>query len=355
MAKKLLDQARDILRAKHYSYRTEQSYLDWMRRFILFHDKRHPLEMGAPEIQAFLVHLANDRKVSASTQNQALSAILFLYREVLQKELDPLILPSTAKRPERLPTVLTRGEALAVINQMTGPYKLMTQLLYGSGLRLMECLRLRLKDLDFDYRTITVRDGKGEKDRIVPLPETVIPDLRRQIERVRLLHEEDLAAGCGEVYLPYALATKYPNAARELAWQYLFPAASLSRDPRPPSTGGRSLPETGPQPSAQNDLRSSPPASSALRRHHLDPSALQRAIKQAVQKSGIHKRVTAHTFRHSFATHLLQAGYDIRTVQELLGHKDVRTTMIYTHVLQRGGLAVRSPLDEDGRDSHKDD
>jgi len=317
MAKKLLDQARDILRAKHYSYRTEQSYLDWMRRFILFHDKRHPLEMGAPEIQAFLTHLAVEKNVSASTQNQALSAILFLYREVLQKELDPILLPSTAKRPERLPTVLTRGEVLAIINQMTGVYKLMAQLLYGSGLRLMECLRLRIKDIDFDYRTITVRDGKGEKDRIVPLPETVIPDLRRQIERVRLLHEEDLAAGYGEVYLPNALAVKFPNASRELGWQYLFPASRLAIDPR----SGRKL------------------------RHHIDPSALQRAVRQAAQKAGLQKRVTCHTLRHSFATHLLQAGYDIRTVQELLGHKDVRTTMIYTHVLERGGLAVRSPLD----------
>ncbi len=370
MAKKLLEQARDALRLKHYSYRTEQSYIDWMRRFILFHNKRHPIEMGAPEIRAFLVHLANDRSLSASTQNQALSAILFLYREVLHKEIEPILL-STAKRPERLPTVLSRQEALAIINRMTGVYKLMTQLLYGSGLRLMECLRLRVKDLDFEYRTITVRDGKGEKDRVVPLPETVIPDLRRQIERVRILHEEDLAAGSGEVYLPYALAQKYPGAARELAWQYLFPASHLSRDPRPPSAGGRlpvPPPETQPlapapltlqlanvqtpqpanvqTPQPANVQTPQPANVHPLRRHHLDPSALQRAIKTAVRQSGIPKRVTAHTFRHSFATHLLQAGYDIRTVQELLGHKDVRTTMIYTHVLQRGGLAVRSPLDE---------
>lgn len=316
MARKLLDQARDILRAKHYSYRTEQAYIDWMRRFILFHGKRHPKDMGAAEIQVFLLHLANDRNISASTQNQALSALLFLYREVLQKDIEPILL-STAKRPQRLPTVLTRQEALQILGHMTGIYKLMAQLLYGSGLRLMECLRLRIKDIDFTYRTITVRDGKGEKDRIVPLPEAVIPDLRRQIERVRLLHEEDLAAGYGEVYLPYALAQKYPNAARELGWQYLFPAPKRSTDPR----------------------------SSRERRHHIGPSSLQKAIKTAVRQSGIAKPVTAHTFRHSFATHLLQAGYDIRTVQEILGHKDVRTTMIYTHVLQRGGLAVRSPLD----------
>jgi integron integrase len=345
MAKKLLDQAREILRLKHYSYRTEQAYIDWMRRYIFFHNpglsrgevNRHPIEMGAPEIQAFILHLANDRSVSASTQNQALSAILFLYREVLHKDIEPILL-STAKRPERLPTVLSRQEALQIINHMSGVYKLMAQLLYGSGLRLMECLRLRVKDIDFDYRTITVRDGKGEKDRIVPLPETVIPDLRRQIERVRLLHEEDLAAGYGDVYLPYALAEKYPHAARELGWQYLFPASQRSRDPRPPSAGGRLPDEKLSSPSAQG-------VGSEIRRHHLDPSTLQRAIKQAVMRARISKRVTAHTFRHSFATHLLQAGYDIRTVQELLGHKDVRTTMIYTHVLQRGGLAVRSPLD----------
>ncbi len=318
MAKKILDQLREMLRLKHYSYRTEEAYVDWVRRFILFHNKRHPAEMGAPEIRAFLAHLAQERHVSASTQNQALSAILFLYREVLQKEIEPILL-SGAKRPERLPTVLTRAEVLHLIHHLSGIHKLMAQLLYGSGLRLMECVRLRVKDIDFEYRSITVRDGKGEKDRIVPLPEAVIPDLRRQIERVRLLHEEDLAAGHGEVYLPNALAEKYPNAARELIWQYLFPASKRSLDPR----------------------------SGKERRHHLDPSALQRAVRQAAQKAGLQKRVTCHTLRHSFATHLLQAGYDIRTVQELLGHKDVRTTMIYTHVLQRGGMAVRSPLDMD--------
>jgi integron integrase len=315
--KKLLDQMRDVIRAKHYSYRTEATYLDWVRRFILFHQKRHPDQMGAPEIQAFLTHLAAQRKVAASTQNQALSAILFLYREVLHKEIEPVLL-STAKRPERLPTVLTRAETLQVIGQLNGLHKLMAQILYGSGLRLMECIRLRIKDIDFDYKTITVRDGKGEKDRVTPLPESVVPDLKRQIERARLLHEEDLAAGCGEVYLPNALSLKYPNAARELNWQYIFPAPKRSLDPR----------------------------GEVERRHHLDSSGLQRAVKRAAQNAGIRKRVSCHTLRHSFATHLLQNGYDIRTVQELLGHKDVRTTMIYTHVLQRGGLAVRSPLDE---------
>ena len=319
--KKLLDQLRDVLRLKHYSYRTEEAYVDWARRFILFHNKRHPAEMGAPEIRAFLLHLVNERHVAASTQNQALSAILFLYREVLKKEVEP-ILPSRAKRPERLPTVLSRDEVRRLLEQLTGTRKLMAQLLYGSGLRLMECVRLRIKDLDFEYRTITVRDGKGAKDRVVPLPDTVIPALHRQVERVRLLHEEDLAEGAGEVHLPYALAEKYPGASRELAWQYLFPASRRSYDPRKP-------------------VREGPPTY----RHHIDPSGLQRAIRRAAPKAGIEKRVTAHTLRHSFATHLLEAGYDIRTVQELLGHKDVRTTMIYTHVLQRGGLAVKSPLD----------
>ena len=320
MPKKLLDQLREVLRLKHYSYRTEQAYVDWVRRFILFHNKRHPAEMGAPEIQAFLAYLAQGKNVAASTQNQALSAILFFYREVLHQEIDPVLLPS-AKRPQRLPTVLTRDEALRLLNHLQGIHKLMAQLLYGSGLRLMECVRLRIQDIDFEYRTITVRDGKGEKDRIVPLPETVIPELRRQIERVRLLHEEDLAAGLGEVYLPDALERKYPNAAREFIWQYLFPAPRRSLDPR----------------------------SGEERRHHLDPSGLQRAVRQAAQKAGLQKRAAPHTLRHSFATHLLQAGYDIRTVQELLGHQDVRTTMLYTHVLQRGGLAVRSPLDVESR------
>ena len=316
MAKKLLDQARDRLRAMHYSYRTEETYIDWMRRYILFHKKRHPAEMGVPEIQEFLTHLAAERSVAASTQNQALSAVLFLYREVLHKEIEPILL-SSAKRPERLPAVLSREETLSIIANLHGIHKLMVQLLYGSGLRLMECVRLRVKDIDFEYKTVTVRDGKGEKDRITPLPDSLIPGLQRQIERVRLLHEEDLAAGFGEVYLPHALDVKYPNAAREPAWQYLFPATKRAPDPR----------------------------SGKERRHHIDSSGLQRAVKEAARGASLRKRVTCHTFRHSFATHLLQNGYDIRTVQELLGHKDVRTTMIYTHVLQRGGLAVKSPLD----------
>ena len=317
MAKKLLDQLSDTLRTRHYSYRTEQAYLDWVRRFILFHQKRHPAAIGEVEIRAFLTHLATDRNVAASTQNQALSAILFLYREVLHKELEPIFMTG-AKRPERLPTVLTHAEVLRVLVQLLGTHKLMAQLLYGSGLRLMECVRLRVKDLDFDYKTITVRDGKGEKDRITPMPDSLITYLQRQVERVRLFHDEDLAAGFGRVYLPNALEKKYPNAAAELGWQYLFPAPKCSLDPRSPGV---------------------------MRRHHIEASGLQRSVKEAAHKAGIQKRVTCHTFRHSFATHLLQNGYDIRTVQELLGHKDVRTTMIYTHVLQRGGLAVKSPLD----------
>ena len=326
MAKKLLEQLSDTLRTKHYSYRTEETYIDWVRRFILFHKKQHPETMGAAEIRAFLAHLATERNVAASTQNQALSAILFLYREVLHKEIEPILL-SDAKRPERLPTVLNREEVVRVLGQLSGTHKMMAQLLYGSGLRLMECVRLRVKDLDFEYKTITVRDGKGEKDRITPMPDSLIQPLQRQLERVRLLHEEDLAAGFGSVYLPNALDRKYPNAATELAWQYVFPAPKCSMDPRSPGV---------------------------MRRHHLEPSALQRSVKDVARKASVQKHVTCHTFRHSFATHLLQNGYDtqhlrswagVRTVQELLGHKDVRTTMIYTHVLQRGGLAVKSPLD----------
>ena len=278
-AKKLLDQLREELRLKHYSYRTEQAYVDWVRRFILFLNKRHPAEMGATEIRAFLTYLTQDRNVSASTQNRALSAILFLYRHVLHKEIEPVLL-STVKRPERFPIVLTRQEVLTLLEHLSGTFKLIAQLLYGSGLRLMECVRLRVKDVDFEYKAITVRDGKGEKDRIVPIPETIIPALRLQIERVRLIHAEDLAAGCGEVNLPNALAVKFPNASRELGWQYLLPASRLAIDPR----SGRKL------------------------RHHIDPSALQRAVRQAAQKAGFQKRVSCHTLRHSFAIYLLQFG-----------------------------------------------
>ena len=320
--KKLLNRVREAIRRKHYSIRTEEAYVSWIKRYILFHNKRHPLEMGRAEIEAFLTHLAVEKRVSASTQNQALCAILFLYREVLGKKLDFPIEAVRAKRPRRLPTILTKEEALRVIGYMSGTSKLMAQLLYGAGLRLMECIRLRVKDLDFTQHLIVVRDGKGHKDRVTMLPDTVIVPLQQHLRRVKRIHEEDLAKGYGSVYLPYALERKYPNANREWIWQYVFPSKRLSKDPR-----------TG-----------------IIRRHHINPSTLQKAVKEAARLARINKPVTCHTFRHSFATHLLENGYDIRTVQELLGHKDVKTTMIYTHVLNRGGLAVRSPLD--AGDSH---
>jgi integron integrase len=318
-SKKLLDQVRDILRLKHYSIRTEEAYVNWIRRFILFHDKRHPKEMGASEIEAFLTHLAVDQKVAASTQNQALSALLFLYRDVLEQDLSGDAIDAVrARQPKRMPTVLTREEALSVIAALSGTNRLIARLLYGSGLRLLECLRLRVKDLDFAYHQITVRDGKGEKDRVTVLPESLFEPLQEHLRRVRMIHDRDLDDGYGAVYLPYALERKYPNTNKEWCWQYVFPAAALSKDPR----------------------------SGALRRHHLGESGPQRAVREAAKLAGVAKPVSCHTFRHSFATHLLEAGYDIRTVQELLGHKDVKTTMIYTHVLNRGGLAVRSPLDD---------
>ncbi|MGQ9585800.1 MAG: integron integrase [Anaerolineae bacterium] len=314
--KKLLDQVRDALRLKHYAYRTEQAYVAWIKRYILFYDKRHPAEMGTAEVEAFLTHLAVKEHVAASTQNQALSALLFLYREVLHQELGPVD-ALRAKRPKRLPTVLTKDETLRLIGCLSGTHQLMAKLIYGSGIRLMECLRLRVKDLEFEQRALIVRNGKGAQDRVTVLPDSLISLLQEHLQRVKALHEQDLAQGYGAVYLPDALARKYPNADKEWGWQYVFPASSLSQDPR----------------------------SGVTRRHHLHESSLQKAIKEAARLAGIVKPVGPHTLCHSFATHLLEAGYDIRTVQELLGHKDVRTTMIYTHVLQRGGLAVRSPLD----------
>jgi len=315
--RKLLDQVSDAIRTKHYSLRTEKTYIEWIRRYILFHKKRHPKDMGAEEVQAFITHLATQRAVSASTQNQALSALMFLYRHVLQKE---ITWPSDVIRAEKsktLPTVLTHQEAMAVIDKMTGTSQLMAKILYGSGLRLMECLRLRVKDIDFGNHQILVRDGKGEDDRFTILPDSLIPHLQTHLKTVQAIHQKDLNDGFGEVYLPYAIAKKYPNAPREWIWQYLFPASARSIDP----------------------------VSKKTMRHHTDPTFLQKAIRQAANRANIDKPVSPHTFRHSFATHLLQSGYDIRTVQELLGHKDVKTTMIYTHVLQRGGLAVKSPLD----------
>lgn len=315
--KKLLDQLHDAIRCMHYSVRTEETYVSWVTQFILFHNKRHPSEMGMLEVNAFLTHLAVERKVAASTQNQALSALLFLYRNVLNLELTGNLDAVRAKRPQRIPVVLTKDETMQVINLMSGLHHLMACLLYGAGLRLMECVRLRVKDVDFEYHQIIVRNGKGEKDRITLLPGSVIEPLQRHLRHVKLTHEDDLAAGLGAVYLPYALARKYPNAAKDWLWQYVFPASERSVDPR----------------------------EGVERRHHADESGLQKAVTAAAKRSGIPKRITCHTFRHCFATHLLEAGYDIRTVQELLGHQDVSTTMIYTHVLKQGGLAVHSPLD----------
>ncbi len=315
--KKLLEQVSDAIRAKHYSYRTEKTYLDWIRRFIIFHNKRHPREMGVPEVQEFIIHLATKGNVSASTQNQALSAVTFLYRHVLQQELQ---FPTDTIRPGRskpLPVVLTAQEARAVINNMNGAPKLMAKILYGSGLRLMECLRLRVKDIDFGNHQIVIREGKGEKDRFSILPDSIMDELQAHLIVVKAIHEKDLKEGFGETSLPYALAQKYKSASKEWIWQYIFPASARSIDP----------------------------ISKKVKRHHLDPGVLQKAIRKAAQLAKIQKPVSPHVFRHSFATHLLQSGYDIRTVQELLGHKDVKTTMIYTHVLQRGGLAVKSPLD----------
>ncbi len=314
---RLSDQVRDALRRKHYSYRTEQAYLYWIRHFILFHDKRHPREMAEREVAAFLTHLAVDRRVSASTQNQALNAILFLYKQVLGRNIGLIHGVVRAKRPERLPVVMTPQETQLVIARLSGREWLMACLMYGAGLRMMECLRLRVKDVDFGLNQIVVRDGKGGKDRTTTLPAAVIPALKQRIEEVNRVREGDIADGYGEVSLPYALDRKYPNAARELAWWYVFPASVRSRDPY----------------------------SGKTKRHHIDESVIQRGVKQAVRAAGITKPVSCHTFRHSFATHLLASGHDIRTIQELLGHQDVRTTMVYTHVLGKGARGVSSPLD----------
>jgi len=317
---RLLEQVRRRLRAKHYSLRTEQAYVYWIRRFIIANGKRHPRLMGAPEVEAFLSYLANDGKVSASTQNQALSAVLFLYREVLGIELPWMGNVTRAKRPRRLPAVLSVAEVQEVLARMEGRPWLIASLLYGTGLRLMECLRLRVQDVDFRRNEILVRAGKGGKDRRTMLPRSLVEPLQREIERARMLHQSDLAAGCGLAALPHALARKYPSAPREFGWQYVFPSVQRSIDPR----------------------------DGVERRHHFDDGVLSRALKGACRKAAIEKPVSAHTLRHSFATHLLEAGYDIRTIQELLGHKDVATTQIYTHVLNRGGPGVLSPLDRSG-------
>jgi len=316
--RKLLDQVRDVMRLKHYAYRTEVTYSGWIKRFILFHGKRHPKEMGELEVEAFLTWLAVDQKVSKSTQNQAFNALIFLYREVLKSPLEGRINAVRSRQKQRLPVVMSKEETQRVLTAMSGTTQLMAKLLYGSGLRLMECIRLRAKDIDFEINEIRVRSGKGDKDRLAPLPESIKPAMNAHLERVQLIHEKDLADGCGEVYLPHGLKRKYPNAAKEWIWQYVFPSTRLSRDPR-----------TG-----------------VTRRHHMDPSSLDRAIKRAVKLVGITKRISSHTFRHSFATHLLQTGTDIRTIQSLLGHSDVSTTMIYTHVLRQGAQGVKSPLDQ---------
>jgi integron integrase len=317
MAPKLMDEVGRAIRLHHYSYETEKVYRQWIRRFILFNGKQHPRNLAAPEIEKYLSYLATDRRVSASTQNQALSAILFLYQKVLDMDLPWLSDVVRAKRPVRVPTVLSRGEVTQVLDSLRGPGWLAASLLYGSGLRLIECLRLRVQDIDTEYLQLTVRDGKGRKDRRTILPEKLVPHVNRQLDHVKTLFERDRTAGRPGVSIPYALDRKYVKAPTQWNWYYLFPASSL----------------------AYIQFHGE------LRRHHLHPSAVQRSVKAALRNTGIKKRATCHTFRHSFATHLLEAGYDIRTVQELLGHSNVKTTMVYTHVLKRGGKAVRSPFD----------
>jgi integron integrase len=313
----LLDRVRRAIQLRHYSVRTEHAYVHWVRRFVLFHGKRHPAGMGAPEVSAFLSHLATHGRVAASTQNQARNALLFLYREVLLQPLPELEEVVRAKPPHRLPVVLTPGEVAALLAALSGPPRLVAALLYGSGLRLLEGLHLRVKDLEFERGEILVRDGKGRRDRVTMLPRRLTGALRQQLEIARALHRADLGEGFGAVFLPDALARKYPSADREWGWQYVFPAAQRSVDPR----------------------------SGEERRHHLSESSVQRAVRAGVRRAGLVKAASCHTLRHSFATHLLERGQDIRTVQELLGHRSVATTMIYTHVLNRGARGVTSPLD----------
>jgi len=314
----LIDRLVTVVRQRNYSIRTEQAYRSWAERFLAFINHRDPRTAGPPEVISFLETLAVRGNVAASTQNQALNALAFFYGQALEQPLGDLGAFIRAKRPQRLPVVLTRGEVLKLLDGLEGTYRLMASLLYGTGMRLMECLRLRVKDVDFAYRQIVVRDGKGQKDRVTPLPERLIEPLRAHLERAKALHEADLQQGNGEVFLPFALDRKYPNAAREWGWQYVFPSGRLAVDPR----------------------------SGAIRRHHLHENGLQKAVKRAATVAGLAKPANCHALRHSFATHLLETGHDIRTVQELLGHSDVSTTMIYTHVLNRGGQGVVSPLDK---------
>jgi len=298
---RLLDQVRQVIRVKHYSLRTKESYINWIKRFIFFHNKKHPIEMREKEIGEFITHLAKNEKVSASTQNQALCAIVFLYKNVLKKELENTISIYWSKRPKKLPVVFTKSEVIEVLNNLKGTHWLVGMLLYGSGLRLPESLELRVKDIDFGYNQIMVRDSKGEKDRTTMLPQKIVQPLKEHLNKVKLIHEKDLKNGFGSVYLPYAIERKYPNAKYEWGWQYVFPATRISTDPR----------------------------SGIQRRHHLYDTVIQKAVKQAIRNARIFKHASCHTFRHSFATHLLESGYDIRTIQELLGHKNVETTMIY--------------------------
>ena len=314
---RLMDQVRDVLRVHHYSIRTEESYTQWIRRYIFFHNKRHPQEMGEKEITEFLTHLAVKKNVSASTQNQALSALLFLYKKVLNIELDWLDDVVRAKRPQRLPVVLSKADVIRLLNSITGEHKLLAYLIYGTGMRLMEAARVRVQNIDFDRRNIIVRSGKGNKDRVTVLPDMLIDPLHKQLEYSKRLFELDRAECVPGVYLPHALERKYPNAGKEWPWQWVFPAKNRSTCPR----------------------------TKIVRRHHIYEKSLQRSIKAASRTLCLSSRVTTHTLRHSFATHMLEDGYDIRTIQELLGHKDVKTTQIYTHVVKRGASGARSPLD----------
>jgi len=316
-APKLMERMTLALRARHYSLRTEQAYAHWVRRFVFFHNLRHPATMAEPEINAFLTHLAVDGKVSSSTQNQALSAILFLYRHIIGREVGRIGDVIRAQRPRRLPVVMSREEVKLVISYLYGEKKIIATLLYGSGMRLMECLRLRVQDIDFEKNQITVRNGKGDKDRVTMLPQSIQPMLREHLRKVSHVHQKDMADGWGAVELPEALARKYPRGPRSWEWQWVFPQERRWRNLAAAQEG----------------------------RHHIDESLVQRAVKEAVARAGLSKRASCHTFRHSFATHLLESGYDIRTVQELLGHRDLKTTMIYTHVLNRGPAGIRSPLD----------
>lgn len=314
---RIMDQLHEALRSRHYSRRTEKAYCLWVRRFIYFTGMRHPAELGEQEVNAFLTHLAVDEKVSASTQNQALAGLLFLYRNVIGRDLGTFGEVVRARKPKRLPVVMTRDEVRAVLGELEGERWLMASLLYGSGLRLMECLRLRVQDIDFERNEITVRNGKGAKDRVTMLPESLKQPLHEQLRHARLVHQHDLADGWGRVVLPDALDRKYPGASADWRWQWVFPQERRWKNTRTREEG----------------------------RHHVHETVLQRSVKEAVRRSGVAKCVGCHTFRHSFATHLLEAGYDIRTIQELLGHKDVSTTMIYTHVLNKGGRGVKSPVD----------